>query len=279
MSQPTINPTFKDYRCFDLTNKPWARNYDINDDGAIHVEDMKAFLHEIEGAPPIDKDDKSLNDACRRVKLAFLAIEARWLFQSILARQNLGVEHGQISQMEEIENVQADLMARLHFLSGGLEETRIYWKTKPAILEMTIRAIAILAGGLEEPFVTGINLAPDFSLNPLNQWWPLKVTNVHPYSAAAAAGIIPGDRLVKIGDRFVSDWSVDETFNGLIDQETQAVRGLAGHQGTSVLLGIEREGEYFEVLVERNIWSGRALSEGNPAPAWDGQVSNIPLPK
>ncbi len=274
MSKPSVNPYFAGYQCLDLTNKPWARGYDIEGDGAIGVEDMKAILYRPEDFPPIDQNERSLERACRQVKMGFWVLEARWLFRAIIAQQRPGDEQKKISLLDEAKKVETELLDRLHFFSPWTGDSDIFKTTKASIIEMGLRAVGILNGTLEEPFVTGINLAPFPSLDP---WWPhLQVTGVHPYGGAAAVGIVPGDRIVRIGDYFISDWSFNETVDGLIDKETQSVRGLGGYQGTRVLLGVDREGDYFEVLVERNIWSGRVLGNENLPPAWDGQVANMP---
>lgn len=70
---------------------------------------------------------------------------------------------------------------------------------------------------------------PDPGLNVLKSGPVLQVVSVEPGSPAAAAGIVEGDQIRRIGDRSVRDLSLD-----------QACRRLAGPAGTSVVVDLLR---------------------------------------
>lgn len=267
MGAPSVNPKFKDFVCFDnVNNLPWGRTYDINGDGLFGVDDIKALLPRPADLE-IDGEEDSLNTACTQAKLVFVDKEVQWKLKGLLAKSPGPIRFP--SLFGETDQLKAWALARIKDLDAG-KGLAMTDKVRSAIVEMDLRARSILSGSADdEPFSVGLNFVPVFVSRDN---WNLRITDVHPDSSAVAAGVLPGDILLAIDGRPIREFSTDanRTPGGLVDPETQMVRGFGGSRGSEMKVSLLRGDRRFDVALKRNLWSGRHLGTPENGLPWDG---------
>jgi len=105
----SVNPEFADYECLKTDIHPWAESYDIYEDGAIDVTDMKAILYSSHIAKPIDSDSEELSDACIKTKTAMLAHETTWKLRKYIAEYLKG-SIDKTSALRSIDSLEEDIL-------------------------------------------------------------------------------------------------------------------------------------------------------------------------
>ena len=268
MAPPSVNPKFANYVCMDdLKDRPWARPYDINGDGNFGVDDLKALI----SAPKdfsLDGGKASLEISCLQAKIRFVGEEVEWKLKGLLAQPSQEGSHS-TSLFNEVDNLERDALARVKDLSSGHEDLAQAAKVRSSIVEVTLRAHNIIREEkTDEPFGIGVGFIPE---SVSSGGWQEKIVDIYPAGAAAAAGILAGDLLVAVDGRSVQSWSTDGTPAGLVDPETQLMRGLSGARNSEVKVTIQRGTAKFDKVIKRNIWSSRHLGTPDAKTPWDGQ--------
>ncbi|MBI2091753.1 MAG: PDZ domain-containing protein [Deltaproteobacteria bacterium] len=171
-------------------------------------------------------------------------------------------------EIHEIGNCEVSLQSAL----VGLKEKR------SIITELTLRArdIAKNPSTTDELFGCGFVFIPN---QDSGQWWPLKIANVLPFGAAAAAGILVGDRLLAVDGKAVKELSVDGSYEGTVDTNNHLMHGFAKPRDSSTRVTIKRGDREFDVVVTNNIWSGRYTGVAPVHLDYDGKVSYLPKSK
>ena len=271
MGSPAVNPKFASFVCFDVKDKPWATSYDINGDGHFGVDDIKAFLP-TPADLATDENEESLNLSCTQVKIGFVREEVEWKLKGLIAKSS--APSGTLSLFSEMDSLKAEALARIQTLDEG-RKMAMAEKVRSAVIEMDLRARNVVKDeNSGEPFGVGLYFAPHF-ISPTD--WNLKIAGIYPFSSAISAGILPGDFLLAVDGRAVCTLSSDagQTPDGLNDPETQLIRGLGGSKNSEVRLSLQRGDRKFDIVLKRNIWSGRHLGTPDHG-AWDGQEHFLP---
>lgn len=269
MAPPPVNPKFAHFVCVDdLYKLPWAKPYDIKQDGFFGVDDIKAFLDN-PSSLPLDGDLKSLNLACTQAEIGLIEQGVKWRYKKLLA--DTSASPHSTSLFGEIESIKREALARVETLNhseGG--KLGMAERVRSTVIEMELRARNIVKdGSTDEFFGVGLSLVPDQKISPEN--WQVKIASVHPASSAAAAGILVGDILSAVDGIPAKQLSKDGTFDGLLDPETQMTKGFGGQRNSQVKLSLQRGDQKFDVTLKRNIWSARTLGTPPHLPLWDGE--------
>ncbi len=144
-------------------------------------------------------------------------------------------------------------------------------------LALRSRAIAKDPSTTDELFGVGFGLMAN---QDSGSWWPLQVGEVLPFGAAAAAGILVGDRLMAVDGKNVAELSTDGSVKGLLDPDTHLMHGFAKPRDASTKLTIKRGDRVFDTVVANNVWSGRYSGAAHTwSSDWDGKVSYLPKSK
>lgn len=244
----------KTYVCFETKGMPWAQRYDIKGDGIIGEDDLKT-KREDEYFVQLPSDKKR-EISCTSAKFLTLIDEAQWKLQELIAWQP-ALPKG-TPALAMIEDIEAKMLAKQKSLSSANPcYGRLIAESRAIIVEMALRARQIVSSDTtDEPFATGMTVSP--SKDP-EHWWPLRVVKVMPFGAAAAAGILKGDEIVEVNGMSVYGLSIDGTFAGSTDPNTQCTRGFCGPRDSEVTVTFKRGQETFSRTLHRTFWSGRHL--------------------
>jgi hypothetical protein len=263
---PSVKSEFSDYVCLTTDDKPWAQPYDMNRDGAFGVDDMKAFLTH---SRSIENNQDSLDSACLGARIAFLGREVEWKLKELLSRTPQD-SAGVARDIQRAEQITGEALRSLDVLAN--DDDKRSWAitigTRSRITEMSLRSLSLLRGSEDEPFGVGMGLVSVTVLGNM----ALRVSEVHPASAAAAAGLRVGDFVTAVEGVPVDELSDS---NGLKDERTQLVRGFAGARDSEVQFTVYScSGPHAgrrEFAVPRNIWSARTLGAPRLGEPWDGR--------
>jgi hypothetical protein len=231
--------------------------FDIQGDGVFGMDDMKAYIGPRPGDDP--------TDMCSISRIGFLKREVEWKLKTLLAGKLTRHE----TSASEIDGLENDALNRLQQLSSKNPNRLAAARARAYIVELSLRAKALLVNPAAESFGTGVAVKP----HPTSQGgWPMQVTSVIPDSGAARVGIRRGDALIAVGGKPFEGLSSDGTVQGLYDPQTNLSRGFGGSWGSIMHLQVRRStGALVELQVERNIWSARTLGTPNTLPLWDGK--------
>lgn len=278
---PKVNPKFADFVCIpNVDQLPWVQGYDIKGDGIFGVDDLKARLVYPEDIL-LDSNEESLDLACRQAKIGFIQEEVKWKLRDLMVQQSQE-SRSATSLFQSIRELKDVALRRIQDLDGK-KELGMSKKVVSAIIEMELRARLIVSGaGPAEPFgIYGNGLVVEI-VSPAV--WQGRFDPVHPASNAARAGIVKGDILLAVDDRPLRELSRDGTIAGLVDPETEMLRGMGGPRDSKVKITIRRGDQKLDFVLERNIWSARTLSTEDIY-NWDGTEKMdppsfpTPLPK
>lgn len=264
--------------CMDIHNRPWAAFYDCRGDGVLGVDDLKAYINRDFTLPSIDSSQAEFDKACQFTKLHLLGDEVRWKLQSLLA----GYSNEGISKedaLQSIKHVESDALNRWEDLLPTERDVvpRSSQNVQATIREMALRAEKIILGDTTEPYGLGVGFA--VSPSPLEEGaYTLIIQDIHPASAAMAAGLERGNIIWKINGRPANALEESE----LSDPETQQVKGFSGPKDSNMELTVLKCGFQWPVCdevtvhVKRNIWSARHLATpSDPKTAWTGTENTV----
>jgi len=292
----SVNPEFSNYSCVEIDDYPWMAMNDINKNGLFGIDDMKAFIFsdspDFRRDYPIDRNAKSVDEACVSSKIGMLHIEVLWKLQGMLAQIDtdsdiaedviesenplsekqpifaINTDSNVAALLGEIDELEQQVLAKYDDLSTLVERPRIESTTKAAIIERCLRARNLVSSqSNKEPFGAGINFV---HIELESGQWVLEVLDSHEISDAFNVGIKSGDLITAVDGLSIYELSTDGTVAGMIDPETTLVRGFAGLRNSDMNLTVSRHGRESVVTVKRNVWSGRALGMTNSAPNWNG---------
>lgn len=258
-----VDPSLSDYSCVEISDYPWMTAYDIRHDGRFGGDDLRAYF---------DRKISDRDDACLGARMGMIGEEVGWKLQDMIARQNMYTE---AVLLAEIDGLEGAALAALSDLARKVEMPLMEAKARTTIVETCLRARNIVHGAADEPFGVGFHLVR----RELGDGkWALEVRAVHPQSEALSAGVKVGDLITAVDDVPIFRLSVDDTDMGLIDPQTQLIRGMSGPRDSAVRLTISRGQDLSVVTVKRNIWSARSLGVKNTTPLWDGTEISLARP-